>query len=267
MFLSTIVKRLFWKREARMEAAHTCVTDRWETLNLRRFYDIKNLPDPDGDLLKQSDYDLQLVSILTGVPVPDLESMPLANYQDLQARVAWIKNTPMPDVEERRRYVIDGPLGTRVFDACLDVRKWNTAQYIDYQQLGGLTETPQDVAALLCCYLIPAGHAYGDGYDFDELRAFLVDHFPALDAFALHNFFVVRSLRSITSTKTYWALIRAARTVNKTKTMRKLLRTVEDLAKNGGGSASSTLFPKSRGFLGSRRFVWELSKLSTRWPI
>lgn len=259
------IKRLFWKREARYEAAHTAITDRWETLNLRRFYDIKNLPDPDGDMLKQSDYDLQLVAILSGVPVDQLESMPVAEFQLLQSRVAWIKNKPMPDVEERRRYVIDGPLGVRVFDACLDVRKWNTAQYIDYQQLGGLTETPEDVAALLCCYLVPAGHAYGDGYDFDELKRWFVDHFPALDAFALHNFFVVRSLRSITSTKTYWVLIKAAKAKGKQRTMRKLLRTVEDLAKNGGGSVSSTLFPKLRGLPGNRRFFWELSKLSTPW--
>lgn len=266
MFLSTIVKRLFWKREAHMEAAHTCVTDRWETLNLRRFYDIKNLPDPDGDMVKQADYDLQLVSILTGVPVPDLESMPLANYQDLQARVAWIKSTPMPDVEERRRYVIDGPLGVRVFDACLDVRKWNAAQYIDYQTCLRNTETPERMAALLSVFLVPAGHEYGDKkYDLEELQSWLVDHFPALDTFALYNFFTMRLLNSMSNTETSSVLLQAIGiTKEEVKTYQKIARV---LAKNGVGLVSSTLLPKYRGFLGSRHLVWELSKFSTRWPI
>lgn len=253
------IKNLKWEKTKRQpETAHGAEIARgWDGLSLRRFYAIRDLQPGD-------DYDLQLVSILSGIPVENLEAMPLPEFQDIKSRVDWVKREPMPDVHERTRYVIDGPGPFHVFQVEIDIRRWNAGQYIDYQNLGGYTETPEAMAAVLCCYLVPDGHTYGDGYDFDALKAFFVDHFPALDAFALHNFFVMRSLSSITSTKTSWVLVRAARSKTEKRRMRALLRQIRDLTTNGGGLASSMPLPKNRGFLGSRRLVWELSKCLIR---
>lgn len=253
------IKNLKWQKTKRQDAtAHGAEIARgWDSLSLRRFYAIR-------DLQPGEDYDLQLVSILSGTPVEELESLPLAAFQEIKSQVAWVKNEPMPDVHERTRYVIDGPGSFWAFKVEIDIRKWTAGQYIDYQHLGGNTDTPEAMAAVLCCYLIPVGHTYGDGYDFDALKRFFVDSFPALDAFALHNFFVMRSLTSITSTKTSWVLVRAARSKTERAKMLNLLQKLRDLTTNGGGSAWSTLLPKSRGFLGSRHLVWELSRFSIR---
>ena len=253
------IKKLKWEKTKRQySTAHDSEIARgWDGLSLRRFYAIR-------DLRPGDDYDLQLVSILSGIPIEDLETMPLADFHDIKSKVAWVKNEPMPDVHERTRYVIDGPGKFWAFKVEIDIRKWNAGQYIDYQHLGGLTETPDDMAALLCCYLVPVGHTYGDGYDFDELKRFFIDYFPALDAFALHNFFVMRSLNSITSTKTSWVLVRAARSKTEKAKMLRLLQKLRALTTNGGGLVSSMPLPKSRGFLGSRHLVWELSRFSIR---
>lgn len=256
-----LFKKIKWEKTKRQPAtAHGAEIARgWDGLSLRRFYAIRDLQ-PGEDYY----YDLQLISILSGIPVPDLEAMPIANFQDIKSKVAWVKNTPMPDIHERTRYVIDGPGKFWVFRVELDIRKWTAGQYIDYQHLGGNTETPEAMAAVLCCYLIPVGHTYGDGYDFDDLKRYFVDHFPALDAFALHNFFVMRSLSSITSTKTSWVLVRAAKSKTEKRRMLMLLRQIRVLTTNGGGLASLTPLPKNRGFLGSRHLVWELSRCSIR---
>ena len=224
------------------------VTAGWESLSLRRFFEIRDLPDGE-------DYDLQLVSILTGKPVDVLESMPLAAFQALKSRVAWIKNVPMPDIVERKFYTLAGV----TLRASLDVRAWTASQYIDYQNLAGNTDTPEAVAALCSCYLVPVGHKYGDGYDFEAVRALLLEHLPALDAFALHNFFVFRSVRSITSGKTSWALVRAAKTKEQRREMKRLLQTLRDLLTSGDGFPSSTPLPKYAGLPGRRFLVWKLS--------
>ena len=252
------IKHLLWKRTGRVEAAAPVVTEGWGQLNLRRFFEIRNLPDSE-------DYDLQLTSILSGVPVSQLETMPLKQFKEIQARVAWIKSTPMPDVVERRRYVVEAPDGVRIFNVSLDLRKWVGGQYMDYQRLAARTETPEDMAALLCCFLIPAGHKYGDEeYDFDELRDWLLENFPALDAFALHSFFVVRSPGLMIDTETSSGLMLAAKMTSRKREMRRLLRAVRGLARSGAGKALSMPWPRSRGCLGNRHLVLELSKFSTR---
>lgn len=252
------------KRHARPLLAGAEVTEGWRQLSLPRFFEVKDLPEGE-------DYDLQLTSILTGLPVDQLEALPINEFMKIKSRVAWIKNEPLPDIEERRVYVVDYGTNWRAFDACLDIRKWTASQYIDYQGLAGDTSTPEAVARLLTIYLVPAGREYGDGYDFDELREFFLKHFPALDAFALHNFFAVRSVGLIASIQISWALVRAAAKGGKAKQMRaeirrlrKLTRAAADSARSGAGFPLSTPLPRRRGFPGRRRYVWELSRLSTR---
>jgi len=253
------IKNLKWQKTKRQYAtAHDSEIARgWDGLSLRRFYAIRDLEPGD-------DNDLQVTSILSGIPVEDLEAMPIADYLEIKSKVAWVKNEPMPDVHERTRYVIDGPGKFWAFRVELDNSKWAAGQYVDYQRLAPFTDTPEDMAAVLCCYLIPVGHEYGKGYEFDELKAYLVDNFPALDAFALHNFFLHRSLGLISGTKTSWVLVRATRTLKKKVIMMRNLLWLRALTKNGVGKASSMPWPKSRGFRGNKHLVWELSRFSIR---
>lgn len=251
-------RRLTGKQPATAQGAE--VTKSWADLSIRRFFDLQAIPEGE-------DYDLRLVSVLTATPVDVLEAMPLSEFMEKKAAAAWIKAAPLPDIVERERYVIDGGPGPwYCFRVDLDIKKWTTSQYIDYQNLGGKTDTPEELAAVLSCYLVPLGHTYGDGYDFDKLRAWLVDNFPALDAFALHNFFMIRSLRSISSIKTCWGLTVATRTTKPWKIRRQIKR-LQRFPTAGAGSPSSTPLPRFAGCPGRRFLVWELSRLSIRTRI
>lgn len=130
----------------------------WSSLNLNEFIELTNIVTAD---IPEHYKSVNLVSLLSGVSLDELESMPAHIFKKLSTQTEFI-STPIPSVEMKNEYVINDH--KYIVDA--DLTKITTAQYIDYQEY---MKESGDYTKLMSLWLIPEGHKYGDGYDIKQV--------------------------------------------------------------------------------------------------
>lgn len=127
---------------------------------------------------------VHLVSILTGLPVNQVENMQVTEFQKLLPHLEFLQTEPETHYHKfeytvnDREYVFKGKLE--------DI---TTAMYIDYSTY--MKDENKDVVKLMSVFLIPKGHDYNDGYDMEQVQSDIGD-MCWLDVRAIAFFFKIQ---------------------------------------------------------------------------
>jgi hypothetical protein len=109
------------------------------------------------------DYQLSnIVSVLTGRTLQEIENLPLSEYKKLTSQLEFLNTTPQRKETHSDCYEINGI----TYDLKADLSSLTTAQYIDY--LNYSKEDPIDQTKILSCFLVPTNHSYNDGYSIEK---------------------------------------------------------------------------------------------------
>jgi hypothetical protein len=133
------------------------VKNSWEELTLNEVLQIQQIISADIDETYKAS---NLLSILSGLDVDEIESMPIQQFMKLTPNLEFLKNIP-----KKRPHTDFYIVGGKKYKLCANIHSITTAQYIDYQQY--MKEENPDLVKLTSIFLIPDGHNYNDGYDME----------------------------------------------------------------------------------------------------
>lgn len=171
----------------------------WDDITLEKFNKLKELgPEPNI---------CDVIDIVYGINSKEIP------YTELKKYPVSFLNKECPRRPIKKRYTING----NKYDACFDITKINTAQFVDFRNYsynGGGMEN------VLSVCMIPKGHKYNDGYDIDKVKEDMLQ-LPITDAQTIAFFFInqlVVLLQSIQS-----SLLLELKETEDTKKMAELL--------------------------------------------
>lgn len=168
----------------------TKIIDSFERLPLGTYLDIMDACKADID---ETDRQIRIISLLSGIDEGDLLRMPIADFRALSVKARFLESE-IP--ETKRPLTKTMHLGDVTVSVTTKVTKITTAQYIDCQTF---IQQPERLVELLACFLIPTGCEYNEGYDIDEVYTAIRDNLMVTDAQALAAFFFRRFHRLIGS--------------------------------------------------------------------
>lgn len=144
----------------------------YSTLPISKYDEIVSIVDSS---LSDFDKDTRIVSILSGIPVPELNQLPAYEVFSLISRSKFLSEPPK--FLNLQSFTFQGFTFTPSFNLTY-------AQYMDAQ-------SARSTPLLLHAILVPEGHSYNDGYqvDFSSL--------DSLSSLSILNSFIVGSIDSI----------------------------------------------------------------------
>lgn len=128
---------------------------------------------------------IHILSILSDWSVEEINKMTPKMFTELLKKISFITSVP-EEIPKKNQYEING----RIYNLKANITDITTAQYIDYQ--GIMSQKPTNLSRLVAVFLIPPGHDYNEGYDFEQVAAD-VDSLPMKDVRAI-SFFLRRQL-------------------------------------------------------------------------
>lgn len=185
----------------------------WSDISLDKFVEILEVQEEfkekglDEDISIQ--YTSKMITVLFGVENP--ETLPLDEWS---LAVEYIKflGSPVPDVKHKKEFV----LNDREYSFHDNPFKISAGQFFDWRQCINQEKGSIDYKDCLSVFLIPKGHKYNDGYDFDLVKKD-IGTICVIDALALFSFFVDVLQTSLSVFKDY--LIHQLKEVEKGSTL------------------------------------------------
>lgn len=148
----------------------------WKDISIAKYKKI-------AALKADEDWQWNALAVVNDTTYEDIVSRPLNETMALSREFnKWVLNAPIIR-PVMKKYEINGK--TYEFTGYPD--RISTAQYIDFY--GAEREIPKNITDLLVLVLIPEGHKYNDGYDLDEAREDIENHFNIEDALSVCDFF------------------------------------------------------------------------------
>ena len=162
----------------------------YEHLTLSRFLRIDRvLHTPAEEVDKQ----VEIISILSDTPIPDILKLPIADYKALARQTAFLGRLCDPDPVGTEAIAVGG----FVLVPTTDFTQITTAQYVDFQTF--VKDYPASMPQILSCFLTPEGKTYNEGYDIKAVQA-AVGELTLPHAVGLVAFFFKRLEASIADT-------------------------------------------------------------------
>ena len=202
----------------------------YNDLPLGKYLEILDIPTD----LPEMDFKVRVIALLADVSEDTILDQPLPRTME-QARSVNFLTQPLPKADGKR-IASSYRLGDLELVPVKDVRKWTTAQFVDFQTFirdQKATALPE----LYSCVLVPKGHTYGNGYDIADVHRAIREHLPVTAAQEISAFFLRqfgRLSRSILISSLP-DLRKMARTNTKAKEMQKKVTELLPLLKSGDG--------------------------------
>ena len=128
----------------------------YEDLTVAAFLELDAVIRSDAD---EIDKQVAIVALLNDTTEEAVLSLPLAEYTHIAGQTAFLTQPCTPQEPDGKPLT----LGDLVLIPVTDFTKVNTAQYVDFQTFS--RDFPATLPELLSIFLVPEGHAYGEGYD------------------------------------------------------------------------------------------------------
>lgn len=155
------------------------IKNSWGEITLNEFIQLTQIIQSDIP----EDYQLSnIVSVLTGCTLQEIESLPLSTFKTLTSQLGFLNEKPQRN-ERKDTYTINGT--EYVLKA--DITEITTGQYLDFTNY--TKENPIDQTRILSCFLIPKGKEYSDGYNIEKVFMDMND-LPLQDSLSI--FFYLR---------------------------------------------------------------------------
>ena len=167
------------------------------------------------------DMNLAMVSVLSDIPLEEIQNMELNKLQELINNLKFVENQYKPKTPETK-YII----GDREYRVFFNVNKMTASQYIDFQNF--YKKYDDFMPNIAACFLLPNGKKYGEDYDPIDEAEFLNNHLT-IDVFSDIMFFFVNLLRLSTLTTLHSSEKEMKKELKKTKDKlerRKILRSL-----------------------------------------
>ena len=163
--------------------------DNYNALTLGEYMRVNAVLESEADDL---DKQVQIIAILAGLSESEVLLLPLADYAQMAAKTAFLREHCKPtEIKEDWRHEDLVPV--------LDFRQITVAQYIDFQTFS--KDFPKSLPELLSVFLVPEGHIYNEQYDVAAVVE-RIKQLPFADALGLAAFFFERLVRSIKASLT-----------------------------------------------------------------
>lgn len=139
-------------------------------VSLKLYRDLKEIAE---DVTKSETLrSAEIVAILNNKSLDDILQLPISEFQELVANTDFL-NYPEFNLAKSapKKLVIDGV----EYDVQLDVFKWTTSQFLDFQEFIKTGNSPEKETFknVLACIVVPKGKTYGTDYDPLELANLL----------------------------------------------------------------------------------------------
>lgn len=157
----------------------------YKEMTLQMYEHLSKIAESDTDDIEKQ---IQMVSVLTGKSVKEVEDLPISVYHDLAKKTVFLMREPA--VEQIKSNTVK--INERVYVITNDVTKITTAQYIDFQEY---MKQGKDLANVLSTLLVPKGEKYGEA-DFLEVKKD-IERLPICTALGLYAFFLQRFAKLI----------------------------------------------------------------------
>lgn len=141
------------------------IKNSWDSITWKEYEQIEQILNAD---VSNEYKTIHLVSILTGMPIDDIEKLPISQFQKFLPSLEFLQTEPTTR-HHKFEYTING----REYDFRGKIDEISTAQYIDYRAY--MEEENKDVVKLMSVFLIPKGHDYNDGYDMEQVQSDIND--------------------------------------------------------------------------------------------
>lgn len=199
----------------------------YKEMTLQMYEHLSKIAESDTDDIEKQ---IQMVSVLTGKSVKEVEDLPISVYHDLAKKTVFLMREPA--VEQIKSNTVK--INERVYVITNDVTKITTAQYIDFQEY---MKQGKDLANVLSTLLVPKGEKYGEA-DFLEVKKD-IERLPVCTALGLYAFFLQRFAKLI-GNMLHCSMSALKSEEEKTKA-KELIQWWEHLEKNGVGFQLSIL--------------------------
>ena len=157
----------------------------YKEMTLQMYEHLSKIAESDtDDIAKQ----IQMVSVLTGKSVKEVEDLPISEYHSLAKKTVFLMREPA--VEQIKSNTVK--INERVYVITNDVTKITTAQYIDFQEY---MKQGKNLANVLSTLLVPKGEKYGEA-DFLKVKKD-IERLPICTALGLNAFFLQRFAKLI----------------------------------------------------------------------
>ena len=157
----------------------------YKEMTLQMYEHLSKIAESDTDDIEKQ---IQMVSVLTGKSVKEVEDLPISVYHDLAKKTVFLMREQ--EIEQIKSNTVK--INERVYVITNDVTKITTAQYIDFQEY---MKQGKNLANVLSTLLVPKGEKYGDA-DFLEVKKD-IERLPICTALGLYAFFLQRFAKLI----------------------------------------------------------------------
>ena len=157
----------------------------YKEMTLQMYEHLSKIAESDTDDIEKQ---IQMVSVLTGKSVKEVEDLPISEYHSLAKKTVFLMREPA--VEQIKSNTVK--INERVYVITNDVTKITTAQYIDFQEY---MKQGKNLANVLSTLLVPKGEKYGEA-DFLEVKKD-IERLPICTALGLYAFFLQRFAKLI----------------------------------------------------------------------
>jgi len=171
------------------------IIDSFDKLKLGTFREIQEVQQKEG--VEEIDKHITILSLLTGASEEDILHLPLPEFTELSAKAKFLTAEGFHQRQVAKKYIV----GEWELIPVTDYRKLETAQYIDFQSLGG--DMDAHMVELLSIILVPKGHRYNEGYDIIELQKAIRDDMSVTDGVTVVGFFLISLEKSIKDMLSY----------------------------------------------------------------
>lgn len=209
----------------------------YDTLPIGKYEEICRL----SEEYKEEPYQrsMLILSILSDIPVSELEDMPISKFSALMKQTAFILEQPAI-----KKVQVSYKVGKFILVPTKDLNELTAGQFIDYQTI--VSQPSVDKVALLSCILIPKGCKYGKGYDMAEVHEAIREHLPVTALVDLSAFFLTLCYKWLRVTQIYCMLTPSNKIA--TTEMEKMLTQQID----GNGFGALMLYLRLPVILGAR---------------
>ncbi len=206
------------------------IIDNYNRLTLGKYMEIQEISR--DDRLEDIDKQVQILSVLSGIPEDEILHLPITTYKEMVARSGFLSPDRISYHPIAKKYLVGGfeLIPTK------DFRKVETCQYIDFQTYA--PDLDKYLVEFLSVILIPKGHRYNEGYDIIEVQKAIREEMSVSDGVSLAAFFLTWCRKSIVDSLNY-SKQEAMRIKDKTRRTEILARIEEQeklLQTNGDGS-------------------------------
>ena len=171
------------------------IIDNYNRLTLGQYIEIQEISKDES--LEDIDRQVQILSVLTGMPSEEILHLPIHDYKELVVKSQFLNPENITYHPIAKKYI----LGKFELIPCRDYRKLETGQYIDFQTYA--PDLDRYLVEFLSVILVPKGHRYNDGYDILEVQKAIREEMSVSDGVSLAGFFLTWCSRSIKDSLNY----------------------------------------------------------------